>query len=738
VIDAGRTEDGRPFLVMEYVEGVPVDVYAAGIDVRDRLKLFLRVCEGVSHAHRHLIIHRDLKPSNILVGSTGQPKLLDFGIAKLLDETGDATQTVERLLTPNYASPEQKRGEAQTTATDVYSLGAVLYQLLTGVGPREKTRGAAKGETAPPSQLNRDVPSDLDFIVSKALRPEPEDRYASVDELAADIRAALDWRPVAARSGDAWYRTRRFLRRYWMPVAAGAIAIASLATGVYVANRERAVAQRRFLEVRQLANKLFDIDLQVAQLPGGSKTRQLIVDTSLEYLRRVTADVRMDPDLALEVGTAFMRAARVQGVNISPNLGQTDQADQTEAKAQGLIDSVLAKQPGNRIALLRAAQIAHDRMTLAGDRHQDAEALRFAAKAAARVDQYLRTGPLNEKSDRMEAQQAIIALSNAANRYRLADQYDEAIRLCGRAIEMAHATNWPTQAGSTLMIVALAQRSKGNLDEALAAVRESVRLLEPAQDEKRTGRLLPYALALMREGQILGEDGDISLGRSNEAVGFLKRALDIAVEFARRDETDFASQNRVFNAETKLAAILRHTDPHRALELYDDALQRLTRLKGNGGTRINEVHTLAGSTYPLMRLGRAAEARKRLDSAFEILRELKLYPAEKVDLGSPSDDVLRALADYEAAKGDARHAAEIYHELLRRIFAAASEPVASLSDAVELSNIYRAAAPLYRRAGRADPAAALEARRCELWQRWIGKLPHSAFVQRQFDTASLS
>jgi serine/threonine protein kinase len=126
VIDAGHTDDGRPYLVMEYVEGTPIDVYAAGIEMRERLSLFLRVCEGVSHAHGHLIIHRDLKPANILVDASGQPKLLDFGIAKLLDETGDATQTVERLLTPNYASPEQVRGDSQTTATDVYSLGAVL------------------------------------------------------------------------------------------------------------------------------------------------------------------------------------------------------------------------------------------------------------------------------------------------------------------------------------------------------------------------------------------------------------------------------------------------------------------------------------------------------------------------------------------------------------------------------------------------------------------------------------
>ena len=173
LIDAGHTEGGRPYLVMEYVEGVPIDVYAARIDVRQRLELFLRVCEGVSHAHRHLIIHRDLKPANILVDASGKPKLLDFGIAKLVDATRDATQTVERLLTPNYASPEQLAGAAQTTATDVYSLGAVLYKLLTGVAPRENATGADGIEIPRPSSVNPDVPKDVDFVVSKALRAEP-------------------------------------------------------------------------------------------------------------------------------------------------------------------------------------------------------------------------------------------------------------------------------------------------------------------------------------------------------------------------------------------------------------------------------------------------------------------------------------------------------------------------------------------------------------------------------------
>ena len=262
MIDAGRTGGGRPYLVMEYVDGVPIDVYAAGRDLRDQLELFLRVCDGVSHAHRHLIIHRDLKPSNILVDAAGQPKLLDFGIAKLLDDaTAEQTMTVERLLTPGYASPEQMRGESQTTATDVYSLGAVLKKLL-----------------ADP------IPKDTDAILSKALRTEPEERYASVEAFANDIRAYLDNKPVAARSGNTWYHARKVLRRYWVPVTAASVAIAGLAIGLYIANRQTAVAQKRFLQVRHLAAEVLSLDHELQFLPGASSARFRIVSMSAAYL----------------------------------------------------------------------------------------------------------------------------------------------------------------------------------------------------------------------------------------------------------------------------------------------------------------------------------------------------------------------------------------------------------------------------------------------------------------------
>src|SRR5258706_6490296 len=366
LVDAGHREDGQPYLVMEYVKGKPIDVYTASLGVRHKLALFRKVCGAVSYLHRNLVVHRDLKPSNILVTEEGEPKLLDFGLAKLIDLTTDSTMTSMRMLTPDFASPEQVMGGAVTTATDVYSLGAVLYRLLTGECPHQFEGDSAKsiamaiseGKIVAPSRLAPGIKSDLEMVLMKALRREPQERYATIDQFSEDLGNFLESRPIRARKGEAWYRVRKFVSRHWLPVAAAVLIIASLATGLALATRERSMAQRRFTEVRELANKLFDIDAEARKVPGNTKTRQLIVNTSLDYLRRLSADAYGDRELALDVGNAYMRVARVQGVPISQNLGQMDQADQTLRIAEAFI-TIAAVQTLPRVALLRSEQIAH-------------------------------------------------------------------------------------------------------------------------------------------------------------------------------------------------------------------------------------------------------------------------------------------------------------------------------------------------------------------------------------------
>ena len=267
LIDGGLDADGIPYLAMEYVEGVPITdyVHKHELGVAARLRIFLRVCEAVQYAHQNLIVHRDLKPSNIFVTIDGSPKLLDFGIAKVLTttETGAATQTVARLLTPDYAAPEQFTGGAITTATDVYALGVVLYELLAGTRPWPS---APSGEAAMVAALLTDPPppsaaidrtagdavvrrrvlrGDLDRIVLTAIAKDPARRYPSADAFAADIRRYLEGRPVAARGDGAWYRFGKFARRnrYALAAAVLAIAVCIAATAVSLHHARRASEQ---------------------------------------------------------------------------------------------------------------------------------------------------------------------------------------------------------------------------------------------------------------------------------------------------------------------------------------------------------------------------------------------------------------------------------------------------------------------------------------------------------------
>jgi hypothetical protein len=302
---------------------------------------------------------------------------------------------------------------------------------------------------------------------------------------------------------------------------------------------------------------------------------------------------------------------------------------------------------------------------------------------------------------------------------------------------MSRETNWPAYAESALLNIAWAYRARGDLDEALQTIRESLRTMEPPAGESSPNKLLMFASALIIEGQILGGDNEISLGRPQEAVEPLERAAEIAEDLARRDPSEFSSREKVFSAEGTLANMLRHTDPARALAKYDHTLQRLAEIKDNPAARLDEVASLTGSTYALQRLGRSAEARKRLDDAFERLKALKLYPARQIRIASEADEAVRALADYEAATGNVRRGAELYRELQDLLLAAKPKPETSLTDAVALSNLYRAAAPLQRLGGQTDLAVSFEARRLELWQRWSNQLPNNAFVRRQLEAARL-
>jgi len=702
--DAGRTATGQPYLVMEYIDGVTIDEYCAKLDHRAIIRLFLQVCEAVSYAHRNLIIHRDLKPSNILVDSSGCPKLLDFGIARILKDN-DPSQTQIRILTPEYASPEQVRGEAHSTATDIYSLGAVLRKLL-----------------------QRPLAHDVDSILKKALRAEPEERYGTVDAFAEDLKAYLDNRPVGARDGNAWYHTRKFLRRYWVPATAGAVALMSLAIGLFIANRERLIAERQFRETRQLANKVFDIDKAIRNTPGNTEARKLIVATSLEYLERVSAQAHGDRDLALDIGSAYLQLAHVQGVPVNPNLGQFAQADDSLKKAENFIGSVLRSAPTDRRALLLASTIAHDRMVLAGVQNKREESLVHATKAADELDRFS-TGRL----DANDVKEVAFMYSNVAVTFDENHKFDDASRLARRSIEIARQReDTAPQQSLAYGILADALRQAGDLEAALSAVRESRRLQEQIPDTGKTWQRSNLILALWREGSILGEDGDINLDRSQEAAEVLRRALQMADDLGAKDLADTSHHQMEGEVARRLGDILRHSDPRAALAVYDQGIAAVLRAKNsNAGTKRTQAGLLASSSYPLRALEDNAEASHRIDTALQLLREIQDYPAERIEPGSETEIALQALADQSMALNEPAKASDTYQELLAKLKAWGPAPADSLRGATYLSAVYESFALALRQAGRAMDAAQREGDRRTLWESWDRKLPKNQYVGRQ-------
>jgi tRNA A-37 threonylcarbamoyl transferase component Bud32/tetratricopeptide (TPR) repeat protein len=736
LLDAGHREDGQPFLAMEHVEGQPIDVFAAELGLRQKIALFLKVCAAVSYLHRNLIVHRDLKPSNILVTPEGEPKLLDFGIAKLLDVTTDSTRTFMRMLTPDYASPEQVLGRTVSTATDIYSLGAVLYRLLTGKPPHQFDQGTPEAiasvicerEIARPSKWTPALKGDLDLILLKALHKKPPERYATAEQFAEDLENFLESRPIRARKGDFVYRARKFARRYWLPVAAMALMILGLSAGLFVANRERVIAQRRFSQLRQLSSRVMDLDGQIRNLPGSLEARHRLVSASLEYLEGLRPEAPRDLDLAQELADAYFRVARVQGVPTELNLGQFVQAEESLKKADALIETILASRPRSGRALHRSASIAQDRMILAQSERRQTEALAHARKAVERAEMYLRQGDPNEPGRSVAA----VWFGNVSVAHVNMHLYEDGARSARRAVEIARAVpSARLHLGPGLSLLANALRFQGDLEAALQTIREAREISQRTVYPDDTWRMIDIYGVHLREGLILGEDGGVNLDRPAEAMAAFQRALDMTEEAARKNPNDQVSRGRVATSARELGNILRHRDPERALSVYDLASRRLGEIKNNLKSRRDQALVLANSSYALRRLHRLSEARQRIDAAFAILKETKDYPTERIALDSEVHTALRALADHQAEEGQTQRAIATYEQLLDKVLASKPEPLTDLRDAAKLSRLYEASAGLYRRAGQNGRAESMETRRLELWRHWDRKLPNNVFVRRQ-------
>ena len=659
LLDGGTTPGGHPYFVMEFVDGQPIDHYCdtRRLPIDDRLELFLRVCNGVQYAHENLVVHRDIKPDNILVTADATPKLLDFGVARLLrggaasfDDHADGSATW--LMTPDFASPEQMAGKASTTGTDVYSLGVVLYLLLTGARPyrlhgstpteilallsaspaKAPSRVVLEGDTAAaraehrattPGALARTLAGDLDAIIAKAIALAPADRYHSVTDLVRDVKAYRASLPVGAHPPTAGYLARKFIRRYRRRVLAAAVVVglglagvAAVAWQASVAARERGRAERRFNDVRQLANAfMFDVNDTIANVPGTMATRELIVKTTVEYLDSLARESADDPSLQRELARAWIRVGDVQGNPSNANLGDTAGALRSYRRAVVLAEGARGAAPAD-VDAARALATAHRRLADVMAWSGDTGAALTESDTSKRLYDSVaeRVGTLD---DRLEAAIGWIKegdllgnpnLPNAGRTTEAAAAFATGLAAF-RALNQEHPGDIRVErfVGVSLERIGTLQEAAARWQEAEAAYRESFEIRRALATREPGHRNIQRDLAIAYEK--LGKVERATSG-SGAGIGNLRNALAQFERLAAVDPADVnAARSAAISREVLGTALRESRQLPEARRLFEAALATheglATRDAGNVQARCDSARlhefiadTLAAATAP--------------------------------------------------------------------------------------------------------------------------------------------
>jgi eukaryotic-like serine/threonine-protein kinase len=625
LLDGGTTGDGVPYLVMELVDGVPIDRYCEQrrLDIPARLKLFAEVCSAVQYAHRHMVIHRDLKPRNILVTHEGVPKLLDFGIAKILEpgtpaNTGDVTLNAQRLLTPGYASPEQLRGELITSASDVYSLGVILYELLTGANPyvgathnpTEVLRAQQEGEPPKPSRMTqRRIGTDLDNIVLMALRREPERRYATVEQFAEDIRRYQMRLPVVAQRDTFLYRSSVFVRRHTLAAVSAVVVSVLLVGGIIftshearVAEAQRIRAERRFDEVRKLANSLiFDIHDSIRFLPGAAESRHLLANTAVKYLDSLAQDAGNDPALQLELAAAYERLGDVQGQALEVNQGDYAGAMQSYERALALRSAVLASAPHDTTAR-RDTLVSYGKLSdLAWNSGDPGRALAFSQQTIANAEQLVAADGTNKVYQRLLA----ASLEDYGFKlFKIRGDTVAALPYMRRSIASLEALQTADPGsvgvGRTLALTygrtaEMLSDNTGHLEEALSLNQKAQEILAPLVAKSPENADLRHLLAFtdVHLGEVL-----LRMDRQASAAQRAQAALDA---FRVLQAADPKVAEYPFDAGMALGILAdvaeRRGDPDRAIALLQTALDAMAADSGPANASVHFAAAHAESLY---------------------------------------------------------------------------------------------------------------------------------------------
>lgn len=626
LIDSGTTPDGLPFYAMEFVEGQPIDEFCSDKSLEEKLDLFRQVCKAVAYAHARLVVHRDLKPSNIIVDADGNAKLLDFGVAKILSEDNfgkKGTATSLGMMTPNYASPEQIRGEQVTTATDIYSLGIILYELLTGVLPydlQDKTLDkvleiVSKTEITRPSDAEKtglrgnissshthkvslsEIRGDLDNIVLKSLQKEPERRYQSVKDFSEDIRRYLVGLPISARPDTFRYRAAKFIQRNTIAVGAASLVFLSLIggiIGIYYqyrnANRQRALAEKRFADVRELANKVvFRYHDEIAKFPGAVALREELVQDAVKYLDNLAADEIDDNSLKLELARAYQKIGDVQGRPYTANLGKSEEAVSSYQKSIDILENAVAKSP-KEIELQRELVKTYLRIISLKKR--------LVAGDAQHVDRVLSLQlQINETDDSKPLENALqladVYITQADYHYgneldKRIETYKKAANLLenipNKTLEIQHMFTKANQRIGTNYVWRGDELSKngdtaGSLENYRLGLPYNEKFFESTKLEIAIGGVTQNLQRILAGCyQNLGENY-LKLGEKEKGLELLRKNLEITLELAKADEKNTEAKLDVANSYLSFAnAYEQFGEIEKAVTADEKAVEILQKL----------------------------------------------------------------------------------------------------------------------------------------------------------------
>lgn len=667
LLDAGEHPIGNgieiPYFVMEHVDGEPLTGYARErtLSTSQRIELFQQVLDAVGYAHQRFVLHRDLKPANILVTSRGEVKLLDFGISQLLE--GDPAATHDRtrssLMTPDYASPEQLRGEPLTVQSDVFTLGALLYELLSDrraydappLTPATDRATAMETTPAPPLGINTDV----DTIVAKAIHPDLARRYPSVEAFAADLRRYLSGQPVSARRDSTWYRTRKFASRHRWPLGAAAVVMLSLAGGVVTTAYEAQRANQHLAQLQQLSGRLlFQVHDAVESLPGATKARELLVTTSAEYLDGLSASAGDDPAFLMDLGASFERLARIYGGPNGAHLGRPDDAIATYQKASDVYRRLEAAgaHPAELPRRKARALVAMGRLQALNGRADEAEQTLKAAHDAARaatvpgqIPPYELTESLlylgDHYFDKAQPQDALGYYHQALpdiERRAAADNTPAMQR---------NVTNARVRIGQALIYVGNLPAARDEFQITLQRARANA-----SANPNTAAAQRDVYLMLDRLAAVTGHPDHPNLGDARGAAALLAEAVATAERVSAADVKDMRARRDLAEMHASHAGALREFDPARATAAYQKVLEiyaglpESTTKSATVQRWLSQHHRNLGIS--LARSGRPQAALTELERA--------LADITRLDMPIDTGITLTALAELRLSQGDLRGA----------------------------------------------------------------------------------